>query len=1089
MISASKPRWQQVTALVSLGASGTITGFSFVPASPAELTSPASMPIRLTALERSSQAAPADDATLRSAIVNVASYYLRMAQGKTPAQMEAIIWQHDSIDGVDHGASCAAFASLTLELAAQVVGQQSWVTGGTSYPWPLHKWADVRVDPNPDSPGIMSVLQDAQDHGRWHALSDGYVPQPGDWVLFDGHVEVVTKYAGGMLYTIGGDSLPNFSVNAHQYSAPFAAQGIAGFVNNGNLPAVTADVAAAGHGDGARFHHARGQAAAALASIPGTAPASSPGSAGAAPPAATPADPAGPAPAGGAVIPGMAPAPGRGQGQGQGQGDEPGGPTGPGTGPGSQQHRRHPLRPHRHVAHGPGHHASSPASPGPGAGRTRSTPPPASRPAHSGAAAQAVAQVAGGADVPGLTAPGANAGRAKPADGQPAAGVPGVAVSGPAAAPKVESAGAAAIPGLAGPPASAPAYRRHPAAAGASPGPVTDAQQAFIDAVAPGAIATQRAYGVPAAVTIAQAIDESGWGQSELAVRDHNLFGIKGTGPAGTDALATQEFENGQWISTTAGFRVYNNVAQSISDHGALLATSGYYTQAMADRGNPDSFASALTGVYATNPQYGADLIGLMQQYDLYRYDATAPRLAPPAHRGPEPRGTSAARPRPTSPASPARPSRPGPAPTPVVSPGTGAPGGTTPTPTPTAPTPAPGQPSPPAPGQPSAPAPGQPSPPAPGQPTTAAPVAKATSPALATGPAASGGSPAPTAGSPAPGTSGAGATGPAPTAGHRAAGAGQRAPSATPRSVPSRTPGRAPSGAPRSGPARTAGPAPSGTAPGGGGVAATPSIPGVPPVPAAGSGSGTAHSTTSAATSGQDTTSQPATLTASYRSLAAESSPAPASPARAAAAASTPAPGPAASRSAARPALYQPQLPASVKNGFVALAKAPLTSQQLLYQDVARHTGIPWQVLAACDWMQCDARPSHSPVHGERLGSANPNGTVYRTKSEALEQCACDLADLAQEVYQVDLAAPGGLSVADLANVFAAFRWGRLLRWHNTSAMEFPYSVAGLTVQHLSMRWPNIDEPKAPDRPGARFRLPFGAVPVVLSLGFPATV
>ena len=177
------------------------------------------------------------------------------------------------------------------------------------------------------------------------------------------------------------------------------------------------------------------------------------------------------------------------------------------------------------------------------------------------------------------------------------------------------------------------------------------------------------------------------------------------------------------------------------------------------------------------------------------------------------------------------------------------------------------------------------------------------------------------------------------------------------------------------------------------------------------------------------------------------------------------------------------------MKNAFVALAKAPMMSQELLYQDVASHTGIPWQVLAACDWMQCDARPSHSPVHGERLGSANPNRTVYRTKSEALEQCACDLADLAQEVYQIDLAAPAGLSVADLANVFAAFRWGRLLRRHNTSAMEFPYSVAGLTVRHLSMRWPNIDEPKAPDRPGARFRMPFGAVPVVLSLGFPATI
>ena len=230
-----RPRWQQFTALVSLSTGGAITGFSFAPGAVADITTPTSMPIRLMALAKSAQPAASDDTMLRSAIVNVASYYLRMAESKTPAEMEQIIWQHDSLDGVDHGPSCAAFASLTLELGAQVVGQQSWVTGGTSYPWPLHAWADVRVDPNPDSMGITSVLQDAEANGRWHAQGDGYDPQPGDWVLFDGHVEVVTKYVGGILYTIGGDSLPNFSVNAHEYPGPLGAQGVVGFVNNGEL--------------------------------------------------------------------------------------------------------------------------------------------------------------------------------------------------------------------------------------------------------------------------------------------------------------------------------------------------------------------------------------------------------------------------------------------------------------------------------------------------------------------------------------------------------------------------------------------------------------------------------------------------------------------------------------------------------------------------------------------------------------------------------------------------------------------------------------------------------------------------------------
>ena len=150
------------------------------------------------------------------------------------------------------------------------------------------------------------------------------------------------------------------------------------------------------------------------------------------------------------------------------------------------------------------------------------------------------------------------------------------------------------------------------------------AQQAFIDEVAPGAVAAQRQYGVPAAVTIAQAIDESGWGQSSLAIRDHNLFGIKGAGPAGSDVLPTQEYDGGQPVTRMASFRAYDNFAQSIEDHGKLLATSGYYGQAMAERQDPNAFANALTGVYATDPDYGPKLIGLMQTYDLYRYDAAS---------------------------------------------------------------------------------------------------------------------------------------------------------------------------------------------------------------------------------------------------------------------------------------------------------------------------------------------------------------------------------------------------------------------------------------------------------------------------------
>ena len=1010
MISASKPRWQQMTALVSLSASGTITGFSFVPSAPADLTSPASMPIRLMALERTATTvAPTNDAALRSAIVNVASYYLRMAQNKTPAEMEAIIWQHDSIDGVDHGESCAAFASLTLELGAQVVGQQSWVTGGTSYPWPLHDWADVRVDPNPDSLNITSVLQDAEAHGRWHPLGDGYVPQPGDWVLFDGHVEVVTKYSGGVLSTIGGDSLPNFSVNAHQYSAPLAAQGVVGFVNNGHLAPTTTSSTPAGSGQ------AQAPAPPTSTAIPGDPAANSP-------------PPAGAQQAETTAIPGL--------------------PS---------------------------------ASAGHGGRPTRQATPRGHRPAAHGATSAS-----------------------QPSDGTTSADVPGTADYGPSGSPATAAASGSTIPGLpaagqgrgAAASSSSTPYRRHRPAASTVPAQATSAQQAFINAIAPGALATQRRFGVPASVTIAQAIDESGWGQSALAVNDHNLFGIKGTGPAGSDILPTEEYENGQWVTISSGFRVYHNFAESIQDHGELLATSGYYTQAMADRSDPDAFANALTGVYATNPEYGADLIQLMQQYNLYRYDAGAPA----AQSAPRPAATSRPnRPAPSSPAASTLPGARSPAPSsPQPSPSSSAPPSGSPSPSPTAPQPTPSapQPTPTSPG-PSATSPG-PSPTAAG-PSSAGPGSATTG--TGSWPEPAGPIPADGAGSPsipgfwptAPGPSG---VAPGTSATPPRARSQARPHSADPlRSPPAST---EPATQSYSYQHLSADMSPIQT------TSAFRPAPGDDPAtmsfrPAAaddreGGGPGLAADDRAMTRSGLAaddramTRSRPAAddpATTSFRAAPADGR-ATTSLRRAGAGDQVTTKLGVRTRRP-RSASYRQLLPPSVKNAFASQAKVPLVRAELLYREVASRTGIPWQMLAACDWMQCEARPRRSPVHGEKLGAVNLDGSVYRTKSAALEQCAYDLIDLAAGVYRVDLTGTGDLSVSELALAFAAFRWGGLLKQHHTSAMEFPYSVAGLTVEHMNMRWPNIDESQTPDKPGARFRRPFGAVPVVLSLSYPA--
>ncbi len=698
-------------------------------------------------------------------------------------------------------------------------------------------------------------------------------------------------------------------------------------------------------------------------------------------------------------------------------------------------------------------------------------------------------------------------------------------------------------------PASSRYQRSQPAAAAAS-ATGTAAQQAFINDLAPGAIAAQNTYGVPAAVTIAQAIDESAWGQSSLAAQDNNLFGIKGTGPAGSVSLPTQEFENGQWVTITAQFRMYNNVAESIADHASLLATSGYYGAAMANRQAPNSFAQALTGVYATDPNYGNTLVGLMRRYNLYRFDpdtqsataqaraaahpapasaaqATAPQTAsgsagqaeiPGLVAAPQPAHAAATPSPPATPPSTVRSSRAAsrqvlaptakptatatpksvrtPAPTPVpatrtVSPQTAAPyaptsqtmprhaaasqAAATPGPAVPAQSPASG-PAPKPQGSAAAPAVASPRRTPPASAAVATPTGQ---PEAAT--------PAPTPGSGSAARSSSGSRAPAAPTGTGSPSAGVPHPFATPpaASAPSATPSPAASPAARQNGAE---------------------IPGIPAGPSS-TGPATAHTSArmrspsdtrviaelaavvrpaqAAGTAGPPATSAARSVAA--RPGAADALP-PMAPAGSAIAPKKTRKKKAAARTRQAAPRYQPQMPAAVKSTFLATARRPLARAELIYRDVAGNCGISWKLLAACDWMQCEANPRYSPVQGEKLGTINPDGTVFRTKSEALTQCAHDLVAVADTVYHIDLTVPVELSVLELANVFAGFRWGGLLKLHNTSAMEFPYSVQGLTDQHTNMRWPRIAEPHAPDKPGGKFRRPFGAVPVVLSLDYPAT-
>jgi hypothetical protein len=147
----------------------------------------------------------------------------------------------------------------------------------------------------------------------------------------------------------------------------------------------------------------------------------------------------------------------------------------------------------------------------------------------------------------------------------------------------------------------------------------------FIETIGSAAQSAQRSTGVPASVTIAQAILESDWGRSRLSREAHNLFGIKalaGPGTAGTITLATWEHLGRLDLVVRSAFKAYHTLEESVSDHAAFFVQNARYAAALAVATDPHAFARAITQAgYATDPAYAAKLIRLMDRYDLYRFD------------------------------------------------------------------------------------------------------------------------------------------------------------------------------------------------------------------------------------------------------------------------------------------------------------------------------------------------------------------------------------------------------------------------------------------------------------------------------------
>ncbi len=139
----------------------------------------------------------------------------------------------------------------------------------------------------------------------------------------------------------------------------------------------------------------------------------------------------------------------------------------------------------------------------------------------------------------------------------------------------------------------------------------------YIERYAPLAVEQQTLYGIPASITLAQGLLESGNGNSRLATEANNHFGIKcGSSWEGRsvrhDDDALQEC-----------FRAYDSVEESYIDHSLILSERKWYRPLFdLDPKDYKGWAHGLKKAgYATNPRYAELLIKIIEEYELFRYD------------------------------------------------------------------------------------------------------------------------------------------------------------------------------------------------------------------------------------------------------------------------------------------------------------------------------------------------------------------------------------------------------------------------------------------------------------------------------------
>jgi len=129
------------------------------------------------------------------------------------------------------------------------------------------------------------------------------------------------------------------------------------------------------------------------------------------------------------------------------------------------------------------------------------------------------------------------------------------------------------------------------------------------------------------AITTAQAILESGWGQSVPVDKytgkfSNNLFGIKGSASNGTVTITTTEVYNNVRYTVDDKFRAYKSADESFRDHTELFFAKKWYTPFRKVMFNDQRGVYAIKRCgYATDPSYPAKLKQIIDKYNLKELD------------------------------------------------------------------------------------------------------------------------------------------------------------------------------------------------------------------------------------------------------------------------------------------------------------------------------------------------------------------------------------------------------------------------------------------------------------------------------------